>query len=237
MDIIDHPSENHGERRRGARPSLVVLHYTAMAGAQAALDRLCAPEHQVSAHWLIAADGCIFRLVDEARRAWHAGAGAWGAVEDVNSASIGIELDNLGDHPFAAPQMAALEALLGEVLGRWSIPAQGVIAHSDLAPARKGDPGPRFDWRRLARAGLAPRMSPRPRISPRASRDRAATAALDRARACPYIRRPADGRMAAGLRARGKSGLHEGTAPGNARPAKAEGKRHRKQTASGFAPG
>ena len=155
MDIIDHPSENHGERRGGTRPSLVVLHYTAMETARAALDRLCAPEHEVSAHWLIAADGRVFRLVDEARRAWHAGAGAWGVVEDVNSASIGIELDNLGDHPFAAAQMAALEDLLAGVLGRWSIPPQGVIAHSDLAPARKGDPGPRFDWRRLARVGLA----------------------------------------------------------------------------------
>jgi len=175
VQIIDHRSENHGERRGGARPALVVLHYTAMETAQAALDRLCAPEHQVSAHWLIAADGRVFRLVDEARRAWHAGAGAWGAVEDVNSASIGIELDNRGDHPFAAPQMARLEDLLAEVLARWSIPPQGVIAHSDLAPGRKGDPGPRFDWRRLARAGLA--VWPRAAVEAAADADRFAAAA------------------------------------------------------------
>jgi len=155
VQIIDRPSENHGPRRGGVRPTLVVLHYTAMETADSALDRLCAPGLEVSAHWLIAADGRVFRLVDEGRRAWHAGAVAWGAVDDVNSASIGIELDNRGDHPFAAAQMAVLEAVLRDVLGRWSIPPHGVIAHSDLAPARKVDPGPRFDWRRLARAGLA----------------------------------------------------------------------------------
>jgi N-acetylmuramoyl-L-alanine amidase len=134
---------------------LVVLHYTAMASCAAARDRLCDPAHEVSAHWLIDTDGRTEALVEESRRAWHAGAGAWGAVSDVNSASIGIELQNSGSQPFAEPQMAALERLLADILGRWSIPAARVIGHSDMAPSRKSDPGPRFDWRRLARQGLS----------------------------------------------------------------------------------
>ena len=91
----------------------------------------------------------------EARRAWHAGAGAWRGRDDVNSRSIGIELANPGDRPFPDPQMVALERLLRGIMARWDIPAPGVIAHSDMAPSRKGDPGRRFDWRRLALQGLS----------------------------------------------------------------------------------
>ena len=137
------------------RPDLIVLHYTAMANARAAEDRLCDPSAEVSAHYLIAGDGAVTQLVAEEARAWHAGAGRWGAVADVNSRSIGIELDNRGTHPFAAPQMDALEALLAGIMARWLIPPQRVIGHSDMAPGRKVDPGPRFDWARLARQGLA----------------------------------------------------------------------------------
>lgn len=126
-----------------------------MASAKAALDRLRDPAAEVSAHYLIGEAGTVWALVDEDRRAWHAGAGAWGGVADVNSASIGIELQNPGDRPYPAPQMAALEALLAGILARHAIPPEGVIAHSDMAPLRKSDPGPRFDWRRLARAGLS----------------------------------------------------------------------------------
>jgi len=133
---------------------MVVLHYTAMTSADAALTRLCDPRAEVSAHYLIARDGAVCRLVAEEMRAWHAGAGAWGAVRDVNSRSIGIELDNDGRTPFAAPQMAALERLLAGIMARWSIPPERVIGHSDMAPGRKFDPGPRFDWQRLARQGL-----------------------------------------------------------------------------------
>jgi N-acetylmuramoyl-L-alanine amidase len=97
----------------------------------------------------------VTALVDEEMRAWHAGAGSWGGREDVNSRSIGIELDNDGASPFAAPLMDALEELLGGILERWTIPPAGVIAHSDMTPGRKSDPGPRFDWRRLARQGLS----------------------------------------------------------------------------------
>lgn len=149
------PSPNCGERRGGARPDLIVLHYTAMASVAEARARLCDPAHEVSAHWLISETGSAEPLVDEAMRAWHAGAGAWGAVTDVNSRSIGIELANSGSQPFAEPQMAALERLLTAIMARWAIPPERVIGHSDMAPGRKSDPGPRFDWRRLARAGLS----------------------------------------------------------------------------------
>ena len=133
----------------------MVIHYTAMATARESLERLCDPAAEVSAHYLIAEDGEVMALVPEERRAWHAGAGRWGEVTDVNSRSIGIELQNRGTHPYAHPQMLALERLLEGVLARWSIPPERVIGHSDMAPARKADPGPRFDWRRLARAGLS----------------------------------------------------------------------------------
>nr|WP_245514072.1 N-acetylmuramoyl-L-alanine amidase [Antarcticimicrobium luteum] len=150
-----HPSPNFGDRRDGLRPSLVVLHYTAMKSAGAALERLCDPAAEVSAHYLIGADGTLWQMVREADRAWHAGAGAWRGRDDINSRSIGIELDNLGTHPFSEPQMAALGALLPGILARWGIGPAGVIGHSDMAPGRKWDPGPRFDWARLAREGLA----------------------------------------------------------------------------------
>ena len=150
---LTHPSPNFGARRGGARPSLVVIHYTAMESAEAALARLCDPAAEVSSHWLIGADGALFSLVAEEMRAWHAGAGSWGDVVDVNSASIGIELDNDGVSPFPEAQMVALEELLGGVLARWGIPPEGVIGHSDSAPGRKIDPGPRFDWGRLALSG------------------------------------------------------------------------------------
>ncbi len=134
---------------------MVVLHYTAMETAEAACARLCDAAAEVSAHYLISGQGEITQLVAEDMRAWHAGTGAWGNVVDVNSHSIGIELANSGCTPFAAVQMDALEALLTGIMARWSIPAARVIAHSDMAAERKFDPGPRFDWRRLALGGLS----------------------------------------------------------------------------------
>jgi N-acetylmuramoyl-L-alanine amidase len=148
-------SPNFGPRRTDARPSLIVLHYTAMPSIDAARARLCDPEHEVSAHWLIGPDGRSEALVDEGARAWHAGAGAWAGIDDINSHSIGIELANAGNHPFAARQMDALETLLVDIMARWNIAAHRIIGHSDMAPTRKSDPGPRFDWQRLARAGLS----------------------------------------------------------------------------------
>jgi N-acetylmuramoyl-L-alanine amidase len=148
-------SPNCGPRRGGVLPDMVVIHYTAMATAEAARARLCDPAAEVSAHWLIDEGGRAEALVPEDLRAWHAGAGAWGGVTDVNSRSVGIELANDGASPFAAPQMTALEALLAGIMARWSVPPERVIGHSDIAPARKADPGPRFDWRRLALGGLS----------------------------------------------------------------------------------
>lgn len=133
----------------------MVIHYTAMDSCAGALRALCDPAREVSAHYLISESGEVIDLVDEDMRAWHAGAGEWAGRGDVNSRSIGIELANTGDAPFAARQMAALEQLLPGILERWQIPPEGVIAHSDMAPGRKIDPGPRFDWLRLARQGLS----------------------------------------------------------------------------------
>ena len=154
MEIIDRPSPNCNTRRDGAVPDMVVLHYTAMEEAES-LDRLCDPQAEVSAHYVIGRQGKLWRLVAEEARAWHAGAGAWGTVEDVNSHSIGIELVNRGGEPFPELQMAALEDLLRGVMARWRISPERVIAHSDMAPRRKFDPGPNFDWKRLALSGLS----------------------------------------------------------------------------------
>ncbi len=134
---------------------MVVIHFTAMRSCAAALDRLCDPAVEVSAHYLISDHGAVHALVPEPLRAWHAGAGSWGGVTDVNSRSIGIELDNDGASPFTEPLMHALEVLLCDILRRHAIPPHRVIGHSDMAPGRKIDPGPRFDWRRLARQGLS----------------------------------------------------------------------------------
>ena len=134
---------------------MVVIHYTAMTSAAAACDTLCNPDRQVSAHYLVAEDGTVHLLVPEEMRAWHAGAGRWGDVVDVNSRSIGIELANPGTCPFAAAQMDALCDLLAGIVDRWGISPARIIGHSDMAPGRKIDPGARFDWRRLALSGLS----------------------------------------------------------------------------------
>jgi len=170
-------SPNFGERRNGLRPELVVLHFTAMESCAAACARLCDPMAEVSAHYLIDYDGRVLCLVPEAARAWHAGAGQWRGLDDINSRSIGIELANNGAEPFPEPQMVAVEGLLGGILRRWNIPAQGVIAHSDMAPGRKADPGARFDWCRLALGGLS--------VWPVLTEDRAAVATFA-AYACAF---------------------------------------------------
>jgi N-acetylmuramoyl-L-alanine amidase len=158
MRLLDHPSPNHGPRPPGIAVDMLILHYTGMRTAAEAIERLCAPEAQVSAHYLIDEDGTVLRLVPEERRAWHAGVAFWAGRRDINSASIGIELVNpghdFGYRPFPEPQMAALEALCRDLLARHPIPARHVLGHSDVAPRRKADPGERLDWRRLARAGI-----------------------------------------------------------------------------------
>jgi N-acetylmuramoyl-L-alanine amidase len=137
---------------------MLVLHYTGMRDAQSALERMCDPKAQVSAHYMIDEDGTTYALVDETRRAWHAGAGSWRGHDDINARSIGIELVNpgheFGYRPFPMPQMEALAQLAPAILARHPIPPRNVIAHADLAPARKDDPGELFDWQWLAERGI-----------------------------------------------------------------------------------
>lgn len=135
-------------------PKWVILHYTAMNSAAEAIERLCDTVHQVSAHYVISESGTVTQLVSDDMRAWHAGQSFWQGCRDVNSASIGIELCNRGDHPFPAPQIHALVTLLSGVCTRNDIPSHSVIGHSDIALGRKADPGARFDWRALAQMGF-----------------------------------------------------------------------------------
>jgi N-acetylmuramoyl-L-alanine amidase len=139
--------------------SMVVLHYTGMRTAGEALARLCDPSSQVSAHYLIDEDGTVTCMVPEEKRSWHAGKSYWRGESDINSASIGIELVNpgheFGYRPFPEPQMDALLPLLADMMDRHDIPRANVVGHSDVAPARKTDPGEYFDWRRLGQLGLA----------------------------------------------------------------------------------
>jgi N-acetylmuramoyl-L-alanine amidase len=156
--MIDCPSPNHDER--GATPiSMIVLHYTGMESADAALQRLTDPEAKVSSHYMVAEDGTVMRLVDEARRAWHAGRSYWRGITDVNAASVGIEIVNpgheFGYRPFAGPQMGSVLRLTAEIARRYDIKPAMVVGHSDIAPTRKQDPGELFDWDLLARNGLA----------------------------------------------------------------------------------
>ena len=145
------PSPNLDQRR----PVIIVLHATEQDSARESLDTLRTANSggPVSAHYLVGDDGRIYQLVADAERAWHAGGGRWGTITDLNSASIGIEIDNDGSEPFTEAQMAALLRLLDDLGARLSIPKSQVIAHADLAPTRKRDPGAHFPWARLADAG------------------------------------------------------------------------------------
>lgn len=144
------PSPNFGERR----PNFVVIHHTTNDTVEASIATLTSPLREVSAHYLIARDGRIIYLVDEKLRAWHAGDSYWGGNRDLNSSSIGIELDNNGREPFAEAQIAVLLELLADLKARWNIPAANVLGHGDIAPGRKVDPSAFFPWRRLAAAGF-----------------------------------------------------------------------------------
>ena len=155
--IIEHPSPNRDSR--GAQAvDILLLHYTGMVTGQAALDRLIDPAAEVSAHYLIEEDGRIFQLVAEKERAWHAGASCWQGARNINARSIGIELVNpgheFGYRAFPEAQMASLIPLCQEIVARHEIAPTGVLGHSDVAPLRKEDPGERFDWKRLAAAGI-----------------------------------------------------------------------------------
>ncbi len=154
---MDVPSPNCDARPGGVIDHLV-LHYTGMRSAAAAIARLCDPAARVSAHYVVDEDGTICRLVDEPGRAWHAGVSVWRGVRGLNDRSIGIEIVNPGHEwgyrPFPDTQTAAVLALCQEIVGRWPIPARNVVAHSDIAPDRKQDPGELFPWRWLAARGI-----------------------------------------------------------------------------------
>jgi len=150
------PSPNFGERA----PNFVVIHFTGSDSAAAALRTLSSPRTEVSAHYLIVRDGTIIQLVDERARAWHAGESQWGSSIDLNSASIGVELDNNGREPYPQTQIDALLSLLSDLTQRYRIPAANVLGHSDVAPRRKVDPGPLFPWRALAASGFGPWCDP-----------------------------------------------------------------------------
>jgi N-acetylmuramoyl-L-alanine amidase len=150
LPVEVHPSPNFGERR----PAYIVLHHTSNSDPRRSVSTLTSRASQVSAHYLIMRDGRVVYMVDEHLRAWHAGESYWAGNRDINSASIGIELDNDGAEPYPEAQIAALLALLGDLKARWSIPAANFLGHGDVAPGRKVDPGANFPWRRLAQNGF-----------------------------------------------------------------------------------
>lgn len=163
---IDRPSPNHGPRPEGVGVELLILHYTGMPTAESALSRLCEPAAQVSAHYTVDEDGTVYAHVPEDRRAWHAGLSSWRGRADVNSRSIGIEIVNpgheFGYRPFPAAQMAAVADLCLDIMGRHGIAPADVLGHSDIAPARKEDPGELFDWPGLAARGIGLWPQPAP---------------------------------------------------------------------------
>jgi len=160
------PSPNHGDRKDGRRVDTIVLHYTGMRHADAALELLKAAGSEVSCHYFVHEDGRIVQLVQESQRAWHAGKSSWAGETDINSCSIGIEIVNPGhDHgypPFPKRQIAAVTALCRSILTRHSIPSTRVLAHSDVAPARKQDPGEKFPWQTLYDSGVGHWVKPAP---------------------------------------------------------------------------
>lgn len=191
--------------RAGVRPSLVILHYTGMESVAAARARLCDPASQVSSHYLISETGDIDALVPEELRAWHAGVGHWGGAARLNARSIGVELAH-GGHDAASriypdAQITALMTLLRGITDRWSLPPEAVVAHSDVSPCRKRDPGEWFPWQRLAEAGLAI-WPPPEQVVPAPAPDAAAVLArLQHALACIGYDAPRTGRRDSATRA------------------------------------
>ncbi len=156
--MIERPSPNHDARPAGGAIDILLLHYTGMKTAEAALSRLCDPAARVSAHYTIDRDGTVYAHVPEDRRAWHAGVSYWAGERDINARSIGIELVNpgheFGYQPFPEEQMAALIDLAGDIVKRHAIAPHRVLGHSDVAPQRKADPGELFSWAQLADFGI-----------------------------------------------------------------------------------
>jgi len=165
-DVV--PSENFGERNNGRAPDMILLHYTGMPDLEGALYRLCTAGTDVSAHYVVLEDGRVLQCVPESKRAWHAGVSYWAGETDINSCSIGIEIVNRG-HDWGYPdfplrQVAAVIALCRGIIIRRNVPAHRVLAHSDVAPSRKQDPGEKFPWRSLADSGVGLWVEPAPII-------------------------------------------------------------------------
>lgn len=166
MDLIDLPSPNFDDRPAGMPIDILLLHYTGMQNAEAAIDRLRDPAARVSSHYVIDEDGSVLRLVPEEKRAWHAGVSCWAGSRDINARSVGIEIVNpgheFGYRHFPELQMRSVAALAQQIVAQHGIPARRVIGHSDVAPLRKQDPGELFDWQGLALqgVGLWPELRP-----------------------------------------------------------------------------
>jgi N-acetylmuramoyl-L-alanine amidase len=161
-----HPSPNFEPRRGVTKPSILLLHYTGLASVAKAIDWLTRPESKVSAHYVIDEAGSVTQMVAEDMRAWHAGAAVWAGETDINSLSIGIEVHNAGHEQglpdFPEAQVAMLEALCRDIIARHAIRPERVLAHSDVAPTRKIDPGEKFPWARLSAAGVGHWVTPEP---------------------------------------------------------------------------
>lgn len=161
-----HPSPNAEDRRKGCRPDMILLHYTGMPSAEKAIGWLANPRSKVSCHYVIDEDGRITQMVAEAKRAWHAGASYWAGESDINSTSIGIEIQNPGhEHgypEFPEEQMQAIAALCRDIAARRGVPPERILAHSDVAPGRKIDPGEKFNWAWLAEQGVGHWVRPAP---------------------------------------------------------------------------
>jgi N-acetylmuramoyl-L-alanine amidase len=163
-DVI--PSANYGDRNKGRLPDMIVLHYTGMPDVEGAIAQLCTAGTDVSAHYIVLEDGRIVQCVPESKRAWHAGVSSWAGEEDINSCSIGVEIINRG-HDWGYPdfplrQIAAVIALCRGIMLRRKVPSHRVLAHSDIAPARKKDPGEKFPWHSLANSGVGHWVQPAP---------------------------------------------------------------------------
>lgn len=157
LSIVSMPSPNFDDRK-GAKPQFIILHYTGMETASAALERLTNPDSKVSAHYTVDEDGTVYSHVDEGMRSWHAGVSFWNGVTDLNTYSIGIEIVNPGHEwgyrPFTGHQMRVLTHLCQDIMARHRIEAQNVLPHSDIAPSRKQDPGEYFPWHEMAKHGV-----------------------------------------------------------------------------------
>lgn len=166
LSVENRPSPNFSDRREGCEIDILLLHYTGMESCQAASDWLCNPRSEVSCHYLVDLDGTVTAMVPEDKRAWHAGLSYWAGSRDVNSRSIGIEIHNpghAGGYPdYTDAQMRAVIALSADILSRHAIAPRHVLAHSDVSPERKEDPGEKFDWRRLHENGIGLWVEPAP---------------------------------------------------------------------------